>query len=215
VPLKKRTPQSCSNLSQELVFLCDEFLAFKFFLFEFFGVATFSVLCEAVGFFAVGEFLVLECDFAVEFTDFADGFKFGIHHGDGFYERCSGEAEGFFLFVAFVVALALFFTLAFFAFFAFLLFAFLFLLFETFLLFEEFVFFVFEPARIREFNWLGRAVCEMNTIAKAVVVEMEAERIFEDVGVFHYGFDNEHRTLGEVVEFDDDASIRFSVWMFD
>ena len=168
-------------------------------------MATFGVLCEAVGFFAVGEFLVLDCDFAVEFAEFADGFKLGIHFGDGFYERCSGEAEGFFLFVAFVVALALFFTLAFFAFFAFLLFEFLFSL----LLFEEFVFCNTEPARIREFNWLGGAVCEMNAIAKAVVVEMEAERIFEGVGVFRDGFDNKHRALNEVVECDDDASIRF------
>jgi len=205
VPLKKRTPQSCSNLSQELVFLCDEFLAFKFFLFEFFGVATFGITSEAVGFFAVGEFLVLECDFAVEFTEFADGFKLGIHFGDGFYERCSGGAEGFFLFVAFVVALALFFTLAFFAFFAFLLFAFLFAL----LLFEEFVFFVFEPAVIHEFNWLGGAVCEMKALAKAVIVEIEAERNFVRFGVFHHAGYNEHRALEEVVEFDDDASISF------
>ena len=200
-----------SNLSQELVFLCDEFLAFKFFLFEFFGVATFGITSEAVGFFAVGEFLVLECDFAVEFTDFADGFKLGIHLGDGFYERCSGGAEGFFLFVAFVRELALFFTLAFFAFFAFLLFAFLFAL----LLFEEFVFFVFEPAVIREFNWLGGAVCEMNALAIAVIVEMEAERNFVRFGVVIDTGDNEHRALVEVVEFDDDAIKHFISRKFD
>ena len=172
-------------------------------------MATFGIASEAVGFFAVGEFLVLECDFAVEFTEFADGFKLGIHLGDGFYERCSGGAEGFFFFFLLDDVLAHFFAFAFFAFFAFLLFAFLFLLFETFLLFEEFVFFVFEPAVIHEFNWLGGAVCEMKALAKAVIVEIEAERNFVRFGVFRHAGYNEHRALGEVVEFDDDASISF------
>ncbi len=101
-------------------------MAFEFFLFEFFGVAFLCLLCEFFCFFAVSEFLVFECDFAVEFAEFADGFELGIHLGDCFDEGGTGEFECFFFFVAFAVEFALFFTLTLFLFFAFLLLALLF-----------------------------------------------------------------------------------------
>ena len=99
-------------------------MAVEFFLFEFFGVAFLGVLCEFFCLLAVSDFLIFECDFAVEFAEFVDFFEVGIDFGDCFHEGSTGEAECFFLFVAFVVELALFFTLTLFLFFAFLFFLF-------------------------------------------------------------------------------------------
>ena len=89
-------------------------------------MAFFGVLCEFFGIFAVGEFLIFECDFAVEFAEFADGFEFHIHFGDCFDEGGTGEAECCFSFFLLDCELALFFAFELDAFLAFLLLAFLF-----------------------------------------------------------------------------------------
>ena len=101
-------------------------MAFEFFLFEFFGVAFLGVLCEFFCFFAVGEFLIFDCDFAIEFFEFADLFEFNIDFGGCFHEGGTGEAECLFSFFLLDCELALFFAFAFFLFFAFLLLALLF-----------------------------------------------------------------------------------------
>jgi len=89
-------------------------------------VSAFGFFCEFFCLLAVSDFLVFECDFAVEFAEFADFFEVGIDFGDCFDEGGTGEFEGFFLFLALVVELALFFALALFLFAAFLFLAFLF-----------------------------------------------------------------------------------------
>ena len=105
-------------------------MAFEFFLFEFFSVAFLGVLCEFFCLLAVSEFLIVECDFAVEFAEFADGFEFHIHFGDCFDERSTGEFECLFSFLLILLMLELllmaFFAVALDAFLAFLLLAFLF-----------------------------------------------------------------------------------------
>ena len=104
-------------------------------------MAFFSVLCESVCLFAVSDFLVFDCDFAVEFADFADGFKLSIHDGGCGDEGGTGGTEGDFFFALFDGVETHFFAFAFFAFFAFLFFAFLFFfcLFSGFALFFGFV----------------------------------------------------------------------------
>ena len=93
-------------------------------------MAFLGVLCEFFCFFAVGEFLIFECDFAVEFAEFADVFEFHIHFGDCFHEGGTGELECCFSFFLLLLVLKLlcdaFFAFELEAFLAFLLLALLF-----------------------------------------------------------------------------------------